>query len=51
MVSALGRQPESLVVVKSDDSLDSFLRTLPPSLEFVECSKRAPVAVGWVRRR
>jgi 4-amino-4-deoxy-L-arabinose transferase-like glycosyltransferase len=51
MVTALEKQAESLVVVKSDDSLDRFLETLPPSLTFVPCSKRQPVAVGWVRRR
>jgi 4-amino-4-deoxy-L-arabinose transferase-like glycosyltransferase len=51
MVSALERQPESLVVVKSDDSLHCFLKTLPPSLQFVPCSERPPVAVGWVRKR
>jgi 4-amino-4-deoxy-L-arabinose transferase-like glycosyltransferase len=51
MVSALGQQPQSLVVVKSDESLDRFLGALPGSLEFVQCSRRPPVAVGWVRRR
>jgi 4-amino-4-deoxy-L-arabinose transferase-like glycosyltransferase len=51
MVSALERQGESLVVVKSDNSLDCFLKTLPASLKFVPCSERPPVAVGWVRRR
>jgi 4-amino-4-deoxy-L-arabinose transferase-like glycosyltransferase len=51
MVSALARQPESLVVVKSDASLDCFREALPASLQFVPCSSRPPVVVGWVRRR
>ncbi len=51
MVSALERQPRSLVVVKTDASLTSFLGALPASLEFVECSRDQTVAVGWVRRR
>jgi hypothetical protein len=51
MVSALGQQPQSLVVVKSDASLNRFLGALPQSLEFVPCSREQTVAVGWVRRR
>jgi 4-amino-4-deoxy-L-arabinose transferase-like glycosyltransferase len=51
LVSALRRQRQSLVVVKSDDSLQSFREALPESLEFVQCSCQMPVAVGWVRRR
>jgi hypothetical protein len=51
MVSALGQRPRSLVVVKSDASLDRFLQALPESLEFVLCTRQEPVAVGWVRRR
>jgi 4-amino-4-deoxy-L-arabinose transferase-like glycosyltransferase len=51
MISALGRESQSLVVVKSDDSLKRFLTALPQSLEFV-CSSCAPtVTVGWVQRR
>jgi dolichol-phosphate mannosyltransferase len=51
MVLALEQHPESLVVVKSDTSLQSFVTALPASLEFVRCSSQPPVAVGWVRRR
>jgi 4-amino-4-deoxy-L-arabinose transferase-like glycosyltransferase len=51
MVSALGQRPPSLVVVKSDASLDSFRDALPEWLEFVPCSSERTVAVGWVRRR
>jgi 4-amino-4-deoxy-L-arabinose transferase-like glycosyltransferase len=51
LVSALGRQPRCLVVVKADDSLSSFQAALPASLEFVPCSRQATVAVGWVRWR
>jgi hypothetical protein len=51
MVSALSQQPQSLVVVKSDDSLKRFLWALPPSMEFVVSSCESTVAVGWVQRR
>ncbi len=51
LISALGRQRQSLVVVKSDAALQSFREALPRSLEFVQCSCQVPVAVGWVRRR
>jgi 4-amino-4-deoxy-L-arabinose transferase-like glycosyltransferase len=51
MVSALQRQPRSLVVVKEDVSLTRLLEALPASLEFVQCGRQHPVAVGWVRER
>jgi 4-amino-4-deoxy-L-arabinose transferase-like glycosyltransferase len=51
MVAALQAQPQSLVVVKEDASLDHFLQALPASLEFVLCARQHPVAVGWVRKR
>jgi 4-amino-4-deoxy-L-arabinose transferase-like glycosyltransferase len=51
MVSALEKQPQSLVVLKSDISLTTFLAALPARLEFVQCSSDSTVAVGWVRRR
>ncbi len=51
LVSALAQQPQSLVVVKSDESLRDFRAALPPSLEFVACSCQQTAAVGWVRRR
>jgi 4-amino-4-deoxy-L-arabinose transferase-like glycosyltransferase len=51
MVSALGEQPLTLVVVKSDGSLERLLDALPESLEFEQCSRQDPVVVGWVRRR
>ncbi len=50
-MSALVKQPDTLVVVKSDESLKLFLGALPGSLKFVPCSSRPPVAVGWVRQR
>jgi 4-amino-4-deoxy-L-arabinose transferase-like glycosyltransferase len=51
MISALERQPPSLVVLKSGGSLRDFQKALPSCLEFVPCSRRETVAVGWVRRR
>jgi hypothetical protein len=51
LVAALAREPESLVVVESDDSLACFLDALPGSLEFVMCSTQPAGTVGWVRRR
>jgi hypothetical protein len=51
LISALEQQPQSLVVIKADDSLRHFERTLPSSLEFVPCSCASTVAVGWVRHR
>jgi 4-amino-4-deoxy-L-arabinose transferase-like glycosyltransferase len=51
LVSALQEQPQSLVVIKEDASLDRFLEALPKSMEFVPCTRQHPVAVGWVRRR
>jgi 4-amino-4-deoxy-L-arabinose transferase-like glycosyltransferase len=51
MVSALRQRPQSLVVVKADASLDRFLEALPESLEFVQCARQEPVAVGWVRSK
>ena len=46
MVAALEQQPQSLVVVKSDVSLDRFRAALPASVEFVTCSCQQTVAVG-----
>jgi 4-amino-4-deoxy-L-arabinose transferase-like glycosyltransferase len=51
MVKALEQERKSLVVVKEDASLTSFLEALPPSLEFVLCRRQHPVAVGWVCRK
>jgi hypothetical protein len=51
MVTALAQQPQSLVVVKADESLRDFRAALPAALEFVPCSCETTVAVGWVRRR
>jgi len=51
MVSALQEQPQSLVVIKEDASLDRFLEALPKSMEFIPCTRQHPVAVGWVRRK
>jgi 4-amino-4-deoxy-L-arabinose transferase-like glycosyltransferase len=51
MMSALQQHPQSLVVVKTDASLDQFLGALPEALQFEPCSCRETIAVGWVRRR
>jgi dolichol-phosphate mannosyltransferase len=51
LVSALEQAPQSLVVVKSDISLERFQEALPASLEFVPCSSEPTATVGWVRRR
>jgi 4-amino-4-deoxy-L-arabinose transferase-like glycosyltransferase len=51
LAAALSRHRQSLVVVKCDASLEAFCQALPESLEFVPCSCREPVAVGWVRKR
>lgn len=51
MMSALERQPCSLVIVKTDDSLKQFIEALPESLEFVRSSWEPTVAVGWVQHR
>jgi 4-amino-4-deoxy-L-arabinose transferase-like glycosyltransferase len=51
MVAALEQHRETLVVVKTDAALASFLGALPTSLEFTACSQEPTATVGWVRRR
>jgi 4-amino-4-deoxy-L-arabinose transferase-like glycosyltransferase len=51
MITALQQHSESLMVVKTEVSLPSFLAALPTSLEFVPCSQEPTATVGWVRRR
>jgi hypothetical protein len=50
VVTALAREPESLVV-ESNDPPGCFLGALPGSLEFGPCSRRPNGTVGWVRRQ
>lgn len=47
----LGSRPETLLVIKSDESLKELLRELPAVLEFVPRGRRGNVTVGVVRPR
>jgi dolichol-phosphate mannosyltransferase len=51
LIADLRAQPETLVFIKSDRSLDELLHDLPPSLEFVPQGKSEIVTVGVVRPR
>jgi hypothetical protein len=51
LIRALQSGPESLLIVKSDQSLHDVLRDLPASLEFVPRGRRGNVTAGLVRPR
>jgi dolichol-phosphate mannosyltransferase len=51
LIADLRAQPETLVFIKSDRSLQELLHDLPPSLEFVLQGKSEIVTVGVVRPR
>jgi 4-amino-4-deoxy-L-arabinose transferase-like glycosyltransferase len=51
LMALLRREPGTLLVVKSDDSLKTVLRDLPALLEFVPQGRTGTVTVGLVRPR
>lgn len=51
LMSLLRDRAQALVFVKSDHSLNDFLRDLPEHLEFIPYDRQRVVTVGWVRPR
>jgi hypothetical protein len=51
LLSELHAHPRTLLLVKSGDVLEGFLRELPPGLVFTPHARPGAVTVGEVRRR
>jgi len=49
LIDELRSRPQTVVLVKTD-RLETFLQTLPASVEFVPQERPGAVTAGWVRR-
>ena len=48
LMAALRDQARALAFIKSDHSLNEFLRDLPDTLEFVPQGRQGQVTAGWI---